>query len=73
VDQHFCLPATLQGLLEPDAVKVARPVLRGPGRSNAPRLPDKAVCMAKGSSVFAAAGLIEEAAGEYRRSVADSR
>ena len=29
-----------RGLLEPDAVKVARPVLRGPGRSNAPGLPD---------------------------------
>jgi hypothetical protein len=29
-------------LLEPDAVKVARPVLRGPGRSNALGLPDKA-------------------------------
>jgi hypothetical protein len=28
-------------LLEPDAVKVARPVLRGPGRSNALGLPDK--------------------------------
>ena len=27
-------------LLEPDAVKVARPVLRGAGRSNAPGLPD---------------------------------
>ncbi len=30
-----------RGLLEPDAVKVARPVLRGPGRSNALGLPDK--------------------------------
>ena len=29
-------------LLEPDAVKVARPVLRGAGRSNAPGLPDDA-------------------------------
>src|SRR3954467_10766258 len=29
-----------QGLLEPVARKRARPVLRGPGRSNAPRLPD---------------------------------
>ena len=28
-------------MLEPDAVKVARPVLRGPGRSNAFGLPDK--------------------------------
>ena len=28
-----------QGLLEPDAVKAARPVLRGAGRSNAPGLP----------------------------------
>ena len=27
-------------LLEPDAVKVASPVLRGAGRSNAPSLPD---------------------------------
>ncbi len=32
-----------RGLLEPDAVKVARPVLRGPGRSNASGLPDR-VC-----------------------------
>ncbi len=29
-------------MLEPDAVKVARPVLRGPGRSNALGLPDRA-------------------------------
>jgi hypothetical protein len=29
------------GLLEPDAVKVERPVLRGPGRSNALGLPDR--------------------------------
>jgi hypothetical protein len=29
------------GLLEPDAVKAARPVLRGAGRRNAPGLPDK--------------------------------
>jgi len=27
-------------LLEPDAVRIARPVLRGLGGSNAPRLPD---------------------------------
>jgi hypothetical protein len=33
-------------LLEPDAVKVASPVLRGAGRSNAPGLPD-----AKGSRI----------------------
>src|SRR5450759_2135189 len=31
----------LQDLLEPDAVKVARPVLRGPRRSNASGLPDQ--------------------------------
>ena len=37
--QHFCPPASLQGLLEPDAVKIASPVLRGAGRSNAPGLP----------------------------------
>jgi hypothetical protein len=30
----------LTGLLEPCAVKVARTVLRGPGHSNVPRLPD---------------------------------
>jgi hypothetical protein len=29
-------------LLEPDAVKVASPVLRGAGRNNAPGLPDPA-------------------------------
>ncbi len=33
------MSVSLQGLLEPDAVKVARPVLRGAGRSNAPGLP----------------------------------
>jgi hypothetical protein len=33
-------PQRPSGLLEPDAGKLARPVLRGPGRSNAPRLPD---------------------------------
>jgi hypothetical protein len=38
--QHFCLPVSLRGLLEPDAVKVASPVLRGAGRSNALGLPD---------------------------------
>jgi hypothetical protein len=31
----------LQGLLEPVARKRARPVLRGPWRSNAPGLPDE--------------------------------
>lgn len=31
---------SLQGLLEPVARKRARPVLRGPRRSNAPGLPD---------------------------------
>jgi hypothetical protein len=31
---------TLTGLLEPCAVRAARTVLRGPGRGNAPRLPD---------------------------------
>ncbi len=30
----------LQGLLEPDARKLARPVLRGGGGSNASSLPD---------------------------------
>jgi predicted transposase YbfD/YdcC len=34
-------------LLEPDAVKVARPVLRGPRRSNAPGLPDGAKAAGK--------------------------
>jgi len=38
-NQH-CRPASLWSLLEPGAVKAARPVLRGPGRSNASRLPD---------------------------------
>jgi len=37
--RNFCPPASLRGLLEPDAVKAARPVLRGAGRSNAPGLP----------------------------------
>jgi len=37
--QHFCLPVGPRCLLEPDAVKVARPVLRGAGRSNAPGPP----------------------------------
>ena len=37
--RHFCPPVSLQGLLEPDAVKAARPVLRGAERSNALGLP----------------------------------
>jgi hypothetical protein len=39
-DQPLWLPVGLQGLLEPDAVNAARPVLRGVWRSNAPHLPD---------------------------------
>jgi len=31
VTRHFCPPTTPQGLLEPDAVKAARPVLKGAG------------------------------------------
>jgi hypothetical protein len=34
---------TARGLLEPDAGKLARPVLRGLRRGNAPELPDQAV------------------------------
>jgi len=37
--QRFCLPVSLQGLLEPDAVKVASPVLRGPGAAMRPAYP----------------------------------
>jgi len=37
--RRFWMPASLEGSLEPDAVKAARPVLRGAGRSNAPGLP----------------------------------
>ena len=37
--RRLCPPASLQGLLEPDARKRASPVLRGAGRSNAPGLP----------------------------------
>ena len=37
---HFCTPMILQGLLEPDAVRIARPDLRGPRRSNALGLSD---------------------------------
>ena len=40
--QPFCKPMTPLGLLEPGAMKVARRVLRGPRRSNAPGLPDPA-------------------------------
>ena len=39
--QHVYQPGRPRGLLEPDAVKRARPVLRGPGRSNGLRLPDR--------------------------------
>jgi hypothetical protein len=38
-DRHFCPPASLRGLLEPDALKGARPVLRGARHSNVPGLP----------------------------------
>src|SRR6266511_148049 len=37
--QHVCPSASPRGLLEPDAVGAARPVLRGRGRSNASPLP----------------------------------
>ena len=37
--RRFCPPISHQGLLEPDAGKLARPVLRGPRRGNAPGLP----------------------------------
>src|SRR6266536_3111786 len=37
--QHLCPSASPRGLLEPDAVGAARPVLRGRGRSNASPLP----------------------------------
>src|SRR5580700_90016 len=40
--QHFCPPASPRGLLEPDAWKRARPVLRGAGHSNVPGLPGQA-------------------------------
>jgi len=39
VTRHFCSPTSLEGLLEPDAGKLARPVLRGAGRGNASGLP----------------------------------
>ena len=42
----------LQDLLEPDAVKVARPVLRGPRRSNALGLPDQRHCWPGGHSTW---------------------
>jgi len=42
--QHFCLPVSLQGLLEPDAVKVASPVLRGPGAAMRPAYPTMHPC-----------------------------
>jgi RNA-directed DNA polymerase len=48
--QHFHLPASLQGLLELNAVKAARPVLRGAGRNNAPGLPDRPGTSSSGSS-----------------------
>ena len=38
-DRHFCPPTNHQGLLEPDASRGARPVLRGAERSNALGLP----------------------------------
>ena len=63
-----------QGLLEPVARKRARPVLRGPGRSNAPRLPDYwaadtlAELGAHGASGAPAGGEdVLAAAGEERR------
>ena len=47
--QHFCLPASHQGLLEPDAVKVARPGSEGAGRSNAPGQPDHPTTVGAGA------------------------
>jgi len=40
-NQHCNPPASPRDLLEPVARKRARPVLRGPRRSNAPGLPDE--------------------------------
>jgi len=45
--QRFCLPVSLQGLLEPDAVKVASPVLRGPGAAMRPAYPTMHPCDTK--------------------------
>ena len=39
--RRFCPPTSQQGLLEPDAGKLARPVLKGAGHSNVPGLPDR--------------------------------
>ena len=58
----LCPPASPRGLLEPDAVKAARPVLRGAGRSNAPGLPDPTgygLPTAAPSAGWAGAGVID--------------
>ena len=52
--RHFCPPASPQGLLEPDASRGARPVLRGVGRSNALDLPGQAPGDPAGHSAFKA-------------------
>ena len=65
-----CPPASPRGLLEPDAVKVARPVLRGAGRSNASGLPGGEVLLlvprrrgqlqlSAGANIFSCAGTVE--------------
>jgi RNA-directed DNA polymerase len=41
IARHFCPPAPLRGLLEPDARKRARPGSEGAGLSNASGLPDQ--------------------------------
>ena len=49
-------PTSQQGLLEPDAGKLARPVLRGAGRSNAPGLPGDLECIMSRSAWRGARG-----------------
>jgi len=59
-------------LLEPDAVKVARPVLRGPERSNALGLPDKHMTWSSGLSVTAdGTGVVAHAGSVAVRLLAD--
>ena len=54
-------------------MKAARSVLRGPRRSNASGLPDKADHMAKEGSEPAARGVeCQEVAGEHRRTIAEA-
>ena len=66
--RRFCPPASPWGLLEPDAPKGARPVLRGARRSDAPGLPgeERKPPLMPRHVVASLGGMLERGAGTGR-------